>query len=615
MRIPVCLVSVLVALVSCVPLMTDADGLTNFAGQRWAGARSVARAQQRSRPPDQSSYSVNVRPRVAKTPGVPTVKVTPDRNRVPLGEWVTFTLTPASVVRNSRYGVTLYFGDGARQVMRQTEISHLYCKPGNYTYSILVESTEPPIAQKPTLTIPGVKLSATPGSVEIDAPVDFEAQLSNDYPKIKYRFVFDDGSQTDWQDSPQTTHKYRSAGSYQAYVDVGLGNRGAVKQVGGSQRQTIVVKDIPVKTIAVDLTANRVRLQVKDEVEFFARVDPSDANVRYRFDFGDRSGSTDWQTNPRIKHVYASAGTYAARVEVRLTKGRPGSPTASSKPLSIKVESVPRPSVDLSVIPVSIPPGVPVFFTATVDSANGNTRYRFNFGDGSRPTAWKETPQVTHIYSLAGDYPAFVEIGSASKGPIEVTAASGKKHVQVLPIVPTSPTTPTPSNDKPTPTGGTPTPLPSSPTPLSGPSVSPSPTATESASPNASPSVTETPTPTPDGSGSPIMGAVTPIVSPTLSPTVTPTPPANGGGSLNNWWMYLLAALILFGGYQGWKYFYAPLPTLVPNIDPGVSALGTEGGPLAINFQMELDPNVNDGNFTVDSKEGSFIKSERKSDG
>jgi hypothetical protein len=79
--------------------------------------------------------------------------------------------------------------------------------------------------------------------------------------------------------------------------------------------------------------------------------------------------------------------------------------------------------------------------------------------------------------------------------------------------------------------------------------------------------------------------------------------------------MYLLAALILFGGYQGWKYFYAPRPTLVPNIDPGVSALGSEGGPLAINFQMELDPNVNDGNFTVDTKQGTFIKSERKSDG
>jgi len=77
----------------------------------------------------------------------------------------------------------------------------------------------------------------------------------------------------------------------------------------------------------------------------------------------------------------------------------------------------------------------------------------------------------------------------------------------------------------------------------------------------------------------------------------------------------LVAALILFGGYQGWKYFFALTPTLEPHVDPGVAALGTEGGPLAINFQMELDPDVTDGQFTVDTTEGSLIKSERKSDG
>ena len=77
----------------------------------------------------------------------------------------------------------------------------------------------------------------------------------------------------------------------------------------------------------------------------------------------------------------------------------------------------------------------------------------------------------------------------------------------------------------------------------------------------------------------------------------------------------LVAALILLGGYQGWKYFFALTPTLEPHVDPGVAALGTEGGPLAINFQMELDPDVTDGQFTVDTTGGSLIKSERKSDG
>ena len=103
--------------------------------------------------------------------------------------------------------------------------------------------------------------------------------------------------------------------------------------------------------------------------------------------------------------------------------------------------------------------------------------------------------------------------------------------------------------------------------------------------------------------------------TPSPSGTQTPTPPANGRGLLDNWWAYLLPlALILLVGYQGWKYFFAPRPTLVPNVDPGESHLGPEGGPLAMNFQMELNPNVNDGQVMVNTDGGSLIKSERKSD-
>jgi hypothetical protein len=77
----------------------------------------------------------------------------------------------------------------------------------------------------------------------------------------------------------------------------------------------------------------------------------------------------------------------------------------------------------------------------------------------------------------------------------------------------------------------------------------------------------------------------------------------------------LLAALILFAGYQGWTAFFAPRPTLVPKVDPGDSQLGHESGPLGINFQMELNPNVTDGQVAVNTDGGSLIKSERKSDG
>jgi hypothetical protein len=569
----------------------------------------------------QQSGTVNVRPRVA------TPLVIVDRTRVPLGELVTFTLTPAGVAMSSRSKVTIYFGDEEHRVI-QNKIDWLYRKPGNYTYSILVEPSGSP-TPPPTPAPPGVKLSAAPRSVEIDRPVDFAAQLSRPYPNIRYRFVFGDKNQTDWQDKPGTTHAYKVAGRYLAYVDIGVMSNGGVKPLGGSARQPIEVMSPAPRPVSVTLSASPVPVAEKQPATFVARVDSSEPNIRYRFDFGDRSGSTAWQVSPRTTHTYSAAGNYPASVEIRVTNSRSGQQTASSKPLSIEVTATKRdakPTVDLTAVPQSVPAGFPVFFRAISASANSNTRYRFSFGDGSSG-GWKEKPEDAHIYSRAGNYPAFVEIGSASNGSIDALAASGRKRVRVVPII--SPVDPpinrTPPDGRPTPQPSTsprPSPPIASPTrtsPTPGPSQSPigtaSPAGSPSTSPNASPSVAETPSPSPVATSSLGTGAVTPSPSPTISPSETPTPyPAPDSGSSNNWWKYLLAALILFAGYQGWKYFYAPRPTLVPNLDPGNSDLGSESGPLGINFQMELNRNVSDGQVAVNTDGGSLIKSERKSD-
>jgi hypothetical protein len=155
---------------------------------------------------------------------------------------------------------------------------------------------------------------------------------------------------------------------------------------------------------------------------------------------------------------------------------------------------------------------------------------------------------------------------------------------------------------------------------VASPNASPSPagTATPSNSPGSSPSPSASITPLASPNASPTIPAITSTSpSPTTSPSVSPSPsPSPDSGSRDDWWKYLLlAALVLVGGYQGWKYFYAPRPTLEPRPDPGVAALGAEGGPLGINFQMELDPNVSDGEFSIDTNEQTLIKSERKSNG
>lgn len=549
------------------------------------------RAQAKHRSLRQSPQNVNVRPRVAAPqPGIPIVKATADRRRVPLGELVTFTLTPASVVSDSRYTVTIYFGDRQHEPVTQPKLTHLYLRTGTFTYSILVRSLSP----KAPLAVPTVELSATPTSVETGALVNFKANPSHSYPNLKYRFVFADGTPSNWQDDPATTHRYRPSGTYRPYVDIGSGNPGSITQLGGSLRRKIIVSSPRPGPIAVELTADRFTIPAKTEVNFLARSDSRDASVRYRFVFGDGSGPNPWQPSARAKHFYPFAGSYPAYVEVSVLN--PSAQQARSRTLSIEVAPAPRPpadSIDLFASPRSIPEGFPVYFRAISDSRKPNARYRFNFGDGS-PTSWRATSETVHVYVLAGTYRTFVEVSRAND-PI---AASGMKQITVTRFI--GP-----------PLGPTPVPSPSAP-------PSPAVTATPSNSPVSSPSPNASVTPFASPNASPTIPATTsPSPSPTASPSVSPSPsPPTDSGPWDDWWKYLpLVPLVLFGGYQGWKYFYAPRPTLETRPDPGAAAVGTEGGPLGINFQMELDPNVGDGEFSVDTSGKTLIKSERKSDG
>jgi hypothetical protein len=204
----------------------------------------------------QQPGTVTVRPRVNATqPGVPEVKVSVDRSRVPPGSEVTFTLAPTRVVADSRYRTTLFFGDGKRQVVRQAKVTHAYLQSGTYTYSVLVESEQqPPPTPTPLPPVPNVKLSASPTSVEINRPVSFSAQLSRRYQNLKYRFVFGDGTDTGWQDEAKATHSYRAANTFKAYVDIGVVSNGSVRQAGGSARESINVAE-PADRIIEDILA------------------------------------------------------------------------------------------------------------------------------------------------------------------------------------------------------------------------------------------------------------------------------------------------------------------------------------------------------------------------
>jgi PKD repeat protein len=520
----------------------------------------------------QQPGAVNVRPRVTTSaPSLPIVNVNVDRQRVPLGDLVTFTLSPASIVLNPQYIVTLYFGDGGKTQDRKTTIVHFYRFAGNYRYSVSVSGRDQ-VKSK----VPQVKLSATPLSATIGQTVSFRAELSENYRGIKYRFVFGDGRQTAWQESSQTTHEYVSSITYLAYVDIGTAGAGtSIERIGGS-RLAIHILPTAAPLRAVTLTAKPSRIEQRQLVLFTAGHTGNATDPRYRFVFGDKSPPTGWQTSSVTEHRYLAAGAYSAHVEVRVLNDPSAPQVVSSAPAQIKVKAATKQAVSLDANPTSVIENLPVFFRARVEPSGSNIRYRFNFGDGSTTTAWMGKAFETHAYLRAGNYAPYVEIGRATSGPINAIASSSRQ-VTVTALWPPDAVTSTP-----TPTPG----------------LSPS---------------NGTPTPTVDKSSS-SPGPLIPNIGGTTPSPGEPTPVQEPGGfPPNDWWIYLLIALLLLAGYQTWRWFAAPRPTFQPHLDPGVSQVGTEK-PLSIDFQVQLNPDIAAGEYGIKSNEGSFIKSERTSD-
>ncbi|HEX6190369.1 MAG TPA: PKD domain-containing protein [Pyrinomonadaceae bacterium] len=293
----------------------------------------------------QQPPTVNLRSSsVVSPPGTPQVRVRADKQRVPLGTRVTFTLSPASVVTD--YVVTLYFGDRQRQVMTSPQATHVYQAVGNYTYSVDVKPRQ--------RCQPRVTLSASAGSVPEGEAVTFSAQLSENCPNIQYRFVFGDGSSSSWQSSAGAQHSYRPAGKYLAYVDIRDGN----SRIGGSPRKLIdVTRRGPVvdprTNVSVSLTAEPFPARTGKPVTFTAKASPARADARYLFIFGD-GRQTPWQTDPQSTHTYRAGGVYRPYVQVSQFINNQ-TVSAKSAPAVLRVQRAPDPKPDPGPTPTPGP--------------------------------------------------------------------------------------------------------------------------------------------------------------------------------------------------------------------------------------------------------------------
>ncbi|MDQ5845877.1 MAG: PKD domain-containing protein, partial [Acidobacteriota bacterium] len=445
-----------------------------------------------------------------------------------------------------------------RREVKQASVSHQYRATGHYKVFASVVAPEraygddnnPPIAR-----VPSVTLSAAPRSQAAGRAVTFQAQITSRYPDLKYRFTFADGTQTGWQDSSETSHAYRTAGTYLAYVDIGAAENGRVKQLGGSVRQPIQV--LPAALGPVELSASPAPVEAGKSVTLNARVSSNDPNVRYRFVFGDGSRAGNWQNSSQTTHKYSASGSYPAAVDVGLATGGSIRPIGSAR-RSVEVSSPPRVAVTLNASPTSIQTGDSVTFTAKADSGNNKLRYRFFYGDGSSSSGWQSNAQTVHSYSEAGSYPAYVEVAGTRNGRQLSVVRSGTSEISV-----TSPLAVTPSPSPGNPAGPT--------TQTSRPG---------GAEQNGGDQTGQTSSEGNSSSSSLLLTSI-------------------GDAARRNWWKLLLVVALLLFAYKLLMPLFKPATSFRAVTDPGGSELQGGAKGLNIDSRVILRPNIAEGKYLV----------------
>ena len=243
-----------------------------------------------------------------------------------------------------------------------------------------------------------VNLTADPLRATVGEVVVFTAAVSGStVPIARYERSFGDGSRVTTTGNV-VNHVYDRAATPEAEVRV-------VNQDGQTGVGRTTVEVTPPAPLNVNLTVDPLRAAVGEVVVFTATVSGSTVPItRYEWDFGD--GTRITATGNVVNHVYRTAGTREAQVQVVDRDGQTGVGRTT-------IEVTPRAllNVNLTADPPRPTAGDIVVFSATV---TGSTvpiaRYEWDFGDGASVTTTGNV--VDHVYTTTGARTARVTVFS-----------------------------------------------------------------------------------------------------------------------------------------------------------------------------------------------------------
>ncbi len=330
-----------------------------------------------------------------------TFSATPTQGQTPLP--VTFAVS--AMGGDGNYTTTLNYGDGNTG----TSLNHTYTSPGTYYASARVTDGSGHVYVTGTVLInvwnPLTVTAAPTGPVSGTVPLDtsFQAAVTGGDGNYTYHWSFDgilDPSQT----GATATHTFTTPGQHYAlvYVTDGHNNQGSSDHI----------QIMGIAPIGVILAAYPATGVTPLTVNFAPEVHGGTPPYTYDVDYGDGTNG------PGTTHVYASAGTFQAKVTVTDANGDQG--VSNTVPITVW-----NPVTVVSQATSATDGGYPltVDFTATAQGGDNNYTYTWYFGDGAIASDTSTPSTPSHTYETPGVYYA------------RVTVTDGHNHVVTGPDI------------------------------------------------------------------------------------------------------------------------------------------------------------------------------------
>ncbi len=329
------------------------------------------------------------------------------------------------------------FGDGnCTDWSSATTATHSYAVEGCCTVTLFVRDDDGDVGSDTTSVrvsnlAPRAEVLNEEGEAVEDQVILFAGEGSDtpsDVPKLEYRWDFGDRSRSEWSRSPEASHSYPSAGTYEVTL--------TVRDDQGARYTTppliLEVRNVPPVASAACPVRN---IDEDTEVSFSAANStdtPSDISaLRYIWSFGDGEEAEGAEAS----HIYTKSGIYTVRLVVTDDDGATGEDSS----IKIRVRNLP-PTASASADRTDARVGERVrFFGSGRDTPSDEPGLRFvwYFGDGAR---W-EGREAEHSYSGEGSFRVRLEVsdteGDVGSAELFVNVTAAPREVPPQGGVPT----------------------------------------------------------------------------------------------------------------------------------------------------------------------------------